>query len=170
MNLKHLISQKGILINFSVAKKISAEKIKSLELKIKKKMKPGDDLQSELNHQLAMHTQKTLNINDIPGIINNSDTNTPVHNDYKGIYQNESKAMMLNLFGTTLAKKLISQKFKKDEVCFVILTILSALGLTDQDFKQFHKNNSHPDANNSENDYDDEDDEDDVDDEDDEEY
>ena len=66
MNLKHLISEKGILVNFSVAKKISSEKINSLESKIKKKMKKGDNLENLLKQEISKETQKTLNINDIP--------------------------------------------------------------------------------------------------------
>ena len=53
MNLKHLISEKGILVNFSVAKKISPEKIKSLESKIKKKMKKTDDLEDLLKQEVS---------------------------------------------------------------------------------------------------------------------
>ena len=49
--------------------------------------------------------------------------------------------MMLNLFGMNIAKKLITQKYKREEICFIIITILGTLGLTDQDFKDFHKNN-----------------------------
>ena len=158
MNLKHLISEKGILVNFSVAKKISSEKINSLESKIKKKMKKGDNLENLLKQEISKETQKTLNINDIPGLV---DVNKKIiYYDSKGIFENESKVMMLNLFGIGIAKKLINQKFKKDEICFVILTILGSLGLTDEDFRMFHKNN-HPSGedHNDEDDYDDEDDE-----------
>jgi len=161
MNLKHLISEKGILVNFSVAKKISSEKINSLESKIKKKMKKGDNLENLLKQEISKETQKTLNINDIPGLVDvNKNNKKIVYYDSKGIFENESKVMMLNLFGIGITKKLINQKFKKDEICFVILTILGSLGLTDEDFRMFHKNN-HPSGedHNDEDDYDDEDDE-----------
>jgi len=162
MNFKHLISEKGILVNFSVAKRISSEKIKSLETKIKKNMKLGDDLEYLLKQEISKQTQKTLNINDVPGLLINKN-NKKIISDSKGIFENESKVMMLNLFGIGIAKKLINQKFKKDEICFVILTILGSLGLTDEDFKMFHKNNY-----SSTQDHTDEDEEDEEDDEDDE--
>lgn len=158
MNLKHLISEKGILVNFSVAKKISPEKIKSLESKIKKKMKKDDDLVNLLKQEISKETQKTLDINDIPGLIDVYQKKA-IHQSSKGIFENETKVMMLNLFGIGIAKKLISKKLKKDEICFVILTILGALGLTDEDFRMFHKNNHHAGDNpqDDEDDYDDED-------------
>ena len=160
MNLKHLISEKGILVNFSVAKRISSENIKSLETKIKKKMKKGDNLENLLKQEISKETQKTLNINDIPGLVDVKNNKKIVYYDSKGIFENESKVMMLNLFGIGIAKKLINQKFKKDEICFVILTILGSLGFTDEDFRMFHKKN-HPSGedHNDEDDYDDEDDE-----------
>jgi len=162
MNFKHLISEKGILVNFSVAKRISSEKIKSLETKIKKNMKVGDNLEYLLKQEISKQTQKTLNINDVPGLLINKNNKKIIY-DSKGIFQNESKVMMLNLFGIGIAKKLINQKFKKDEICFVILTILGSLGLTDEDFRMFHKNNysSTQDHNDEYEDEEDEDDEDD---------
>lgn len=158
MNLKHLISEKGILVNFSVAKKISTETIKSLETKIKKKMKKNDDLEFLLKQEISKETQKTLDINNIPGLIDVYQKKA-IHQSSKGIFENETKVMMLNLFGIGIAKKLISKKLKKDEICFVILTILGALGLTDEDFRMFHKNNHSVEDNQSddEDDYDDED-------------
>lgn len=142
MNLKHLISEKGILVNFSVAKKISSVKMKVMEEKVKKKMKKGDNLETLLKQEITKQTQKTLNFNEIPGLIGmnkpQTDKSSPI-----GIFKNETKVMMLNLFGISLAKKMISQKFKKDEICFIILTVLGSLGLTDEDFRNFHKNNRH---------------------------
>jgi len=160
MNFKHLISEKGILVNFSVAKRISSEKIKSLETKIKKNMKLGDDLEYLLKQEISKQTQKTLNINDVPGLLINKN-NKKIISDSKGIFENESKVMMLNLFGIGIAKKLINQKFKKDEICFVILTILGSLGLTDEDFKMFHKNNYSSTQDHNDEDDEDEEDEDD---------
>ncbi len=142
MNLKHLISEKGILVNFSVAKKIPPEKIKLLESKIKKKINKNDDLEDLLKKEISKETQKTLDINDIPGLINIYQKKI-LHQSSKGIFENETKVMMLNLFGIGIAKKLINKKLKKDEICFIILTILGALGLTDKDFRMFHKNNNH---------------------------
>ena len=156
MNLKHLISEKGILVNFSVAKKISPEKIKSLESKIKKKMKKNDDLELLLKQEISKETQKTLDINEIPGLIDVYQKKIMPQSS-KGIFENETRVMMLNLIGIGIAKKLISKKLKKDEICFVILTILGALGLTDEDFRMFHKNNHNIGDNQSDDDYDEED-------------
>jgi hypothetical protein len=140
MNLKHLISEKEILVNFNVAKKISSAKMKVMEEKVKKKMKRGDDLETLLKQEITKQAQKTLNFNEIPGLIRmnkpQTDKSSPI-----GIFKNETKVMMLNLFGVSLAKKMISQKFKKDEICFIILTVLGSLGLIDEDFRNFHKNN-----------------------------
>lgn len=158
MNLKHLISEFGILVNFNVAKKISPEKIKSLENKLKKKIKKGDNLEDLLKHEISKQTQKTLDISDIPGLIGLDKSNIEKNNS-KGIFQDEAKVLMLNYFAMTLTKKMITQKFKKDEICFIILTILGTLGLTDQDFRMFHKNNQQSDENLNDNDeFDDDDD------------
>jgi hypothetical protein len=156
---KHLISEKGILVNFTVAKKIPSKKIESLQNKVKKTLKEGDDLEELLKKEISKQTQKTLNVNDIPGIIvNNHKKNDLEYSN--GIFADESRVMLLNFFGMNLAKKMINQKFKKDEICFIMLTILGTLGLTDQDFKDFHKNNRQnmddDDYNDEDDDYDDE--------------
>lgn len=151
---KHLISEKGVLVSFTVAKKIPSKKIESLQNKIKKTLKEGDNLEDLLKKEISKQTQKTLNVNDIPGIIVNKSRSAD-DDCHNGIFEDESRVMLLNLFGMNLAKKMVTQKFKKDEICFIILTILGTLGLTDQDFKDFHKNNH---QNTDDDGYDDEDD------------
>jgi len=140
MHPKHLISEKGILVSFTVAKKIPSRKIESLQNKIKKTIKKGENEEELLKKEITKQTQKTLNVAEIPGIILSKNQYEGEINSL-GIFKDESRVMMLNLFGMNIAKKLITQKYKREEICFIIITILGTLGLTDQDFKDFHKNN-----------------------------
>jgi hypothetical protein len=150
MNYKHLLSENGIMVSFSVAKKIPVDKLKKIHDKIKRMAKNGKNADELFKKEIEKQTKNTLNVNDIPGLIteenvsNNQDEDvnqnvkTP---EITGVFKNEKKVMMLNFFGTSVARKMVEQKFKKDEICFIILTILGSLGIGDNDFKNFHKRN-----------------------------
>jgi len=146
MNYKHLISENKVMVSFSVARKIDPKKLKAIQAKVKKTCKKRSDYDKLVENEVLKQTKKTLNVNDIPGLM---DVNEGVRDKIPknmGIFKDEKKVMVLNFFGTTVAKKMLNQKFKKDEICFILLTILGYLGLTDTDFRNFHKRNTPEDS------------------------
>jgi len=159
MNYKHLISENKVMISFNVARKIAPEKLKSIEDKVKKTCKKGSDYNKLFEKEVLKQTKKTLKVNDIPGLMDIEDGVRAKIPKNMGIFKDEKKVMLLNFLGTSIAKKMLNQKLKKDEICFVLLTILGFLGLTDTDFRDFHKRNS-PETSLDETEDDDDDDED----------
>jgi len=155
MNYKHLISENKVMVSFSVARRIAPEKLKAIQDKVKKTCKKDSDYDKLVEKEVMKQTQKTLNVNDIPGLMDMNEGVQAKIPKNMGIFKDEKKVMLLNFFGTTVAKKMLDQKLKKDEICFVLLTILGYLGLTDNDFRNFHKRNTQEDSLNE----DDEDDE-----------
>lgn len=146
MNYKHLISENNVMVSFSVARKIAPGKLKEIQDKVKKTCKKNSDYEKLVKKEVLKQTQKTLNADDIPGLIDvNNGVRAKIPKNL-GIFKDEKKLMVLNFIGTTFAKKMLDQKLKKDEICFILLTILGFLGLTDTDFRDFHKRNTHEDS------------------------
>ena len=68
-NIKHLLSQNGILASFNICKKISPTKIKSIKKKLLDKGVAKDKLEDELYKHIANKHVDNSDIEDIPGII-----------------------------------------------------------------------------------------------------
>ena len=134
------------MVSFNVARKIAPEKLKSIEDKVKKMCKKGSDYNKLFEKEVLKQTQKTLKVNDIPGLMDIEQGVRAKIPENMGIFKDEKKVMLLNFIGTSIAKKMLNQKLKKDEICFVLLTILGFLGLTDMDFRNFHKRNTPEDS------------------------
>lgn len=154
----HLIAKHGILTSFSIARKVSKKDIKEISDKIKKQCKNKDEFNELLQKEVLKTTKYSMNQDLIPGLILPEKSNK---NPIKKELADEKKLMQLNYVANIIAKKLMDNKFSKDEICYLILNLLSSLGLNDQDFKNFNNkygiNNENPDE------YDDEDDDDDND-------
>ena len=68
-NIKHLLSQNGILTSFNICKKVSPTKVKNIKKKLLNNGIPEDKIEDELyKHIISRHIDDS-NIEDIPGII-----------------------------------------------------------------------------------------------------
>ena len=68
-NIKHLLSQNGILTSFNICKKVSPTKINNIKNKLLKTGIPEDKIENELyKHIISKHIDDST-IEDIPGII-----------------------------------------------------------------------------------------------------
>ena len=152
----HLIAKHGILTSFSIARKVSKKDIKQISDKIKKQCKNKNEFNELLQKEVLKTTKYSMNQDLIPGLI------LPEKNQQNARkeFADEKKLMQLNYVSNTIAKKLMDNKLSKDEICYIILTLLTSLGLNDQDFKNFNTKYGNPDDNIDEDDDDDEDDED----------
>lgn len=148
----HLIAKHGILTSFSIARKVSKKDIKDISDKIKKQCKNKNDFNEMLQKEVLKTTKYSMNQDLIPGLILTENNKQNVRKELA----DEKKLMQLNYVSTTIAKKLMDNKLSKDEICYIILTLLSSLGLNDQDFKNFNNKYGNFDDN-----IDDDDDEDD---------
>ena len=150
----HLIAKHGILTSFSIARKVSKKDIKRISDKIKKQCKNKNDFNELLQKEVLKTTKYSMNQDLIPGLILSENEK---RNDKKEL-ADEKKLMQLNYVSNTIARKIMDNKMSKDEVCYIILNLLSALGLNDKDFKNFNKKYGNSDENMEDEDEDDEDD------------
>jgi hypothetical protein len=148
----HLIAKHGILTSFSIARKVSKKDIKQISDKIKKQCKNKSDFNELLQKEVLKTTKYSMNQDLIPGLILPEKSQQNARKEFA----DEKILMQLNYVSNTIAKKLMDNKLSKDEICYIILTLLSSLGLSDQDFKNFNNKYGNPDD-----DIDDENDEDD---------
>lgn len=149
----HLIAKHGVLTSFSIARKVSKKDIKEISARIKKKCKNKAEFNDLLQKEVLKTTKYAMNQDLIPGLILPDKDKL---NSRKEL-ADEKKLMQLNYISNTIAKKLMDNKLSKDEICYTILTLLSSLGLNDQDFKNFNNKYS-PNDENYEDDNDDDDD------------
>ena len=59
----------------------------------------------------------------------------------KFFLDDDKRTALLSIFGASIVEKVIDKKLSKDEMCFIILTIVNLLKLSDHDLKMFHQKN-----------------------------
>jgi len=125
----HILAKEGVLTTFSIAKKVSAKDVKKLREKMKTAKIDAEKLQELLKNTIIKETQSTLNSQKIPGLI------------LDGIEDNEEKKRIMELtyFSSVIAKKLSEKKIDKYHSCYIINAIVNMLGLTEEDFDEFHR-------------------------------
>jgi hypothetical protein len=152
----HLIAKHGVLTAFSIAKKVSPEDIKKFRAKIKKKCKDPKEFNQLLKEEITRSTQESIAKNSIPGLIVPSDIGRQPQSKFCN--GDEKKIMKLNNMSNVIATKFVDADLSKDEICYIMLSILTALGLTDADFKEFHQKYGPPDDRDDRDESDDDDD------------
>ena len=124
----HLLVQHGILVNFQIAKEIPMSEIKKIEKKLKPIYKNPKELTEKVNAELYKSTQNSILNEPIPGFFSS------------GIFKkNPNKLPELNSAAAQIGKFINDKKLSKMETCYMILSILNLLGMTDEDFKKYHK-------------------------------
>jgi hypothetical protein len=125
----HILAKEGILTTFSIAKKVSAKDVKKLRDKLKSAKIDADKLQELLKSTVIKETQKAIETQRIPGLI------------IIGAEESEEKKRIMELtyFSSVIAKKLSEKKIDKYHSCYIINAIVNMLGLTEEDFDEFHR-------------------------------
>ena len=114
---------------------------------IKKKCKNKGEFNELLQQEILKTTKYSLNQDLIPGLILAKKSKEQPKNTTSIVDQ--EKTMKLNYIANTIAKKFTDNKFSKDEICYLILSLLSILGLSDKDFKNFHDRYSNESSDNN---------------------
>lgn len=125
----HILAKEGILTTFSIAKKISAKDIKRLRNKLKNSKANAKKFQDLLKSEVIKETQQILRTQNIPGLI---------VDDINDV-EEQKKIMELTYFASIISKKLADKKITKYHSCYIINAIVNMLGLTGEDFDEFHK-------------------------------
>ena len=155
-DLDHLIAKHGVMSSFSIARKISKNEFKLMNQKIKKNCKTKKEFDLLLKKEIIKKTNESINLGKIPGLVvpfqeKKIDSKRPK----KFFLDDDKRTALLSIFGASIVEKAISKKLSKDEMCFLVLTIVNLLKLSDHDFKMFHQKNE---ESVDEDDFDDEDD------------
>ncbi len=144
-NLNHLIAKHGIMSSFSIARKISKNEFKTLTQKIKKTCKSKKEFDLLLKKEIIKKTNESINLGKIPGLVMpNQEKIQDIKKPKKYFLDDDKKTALLSIFGATIVEKVIQKKLTKDEMCFLILTIVNLLKLSDHDFKMFHQKSEGP--------------------------
>lgn len=125
----HILSKEGILTTFSIAKKVTARDVKRLREKMKNAKVNAEQLQSLLRQSIVKETQEAVESHKIPGLITVS----------RKVEEEKQKIMELTYFASLIAKKLAEKKVGKYHACFIINAIVNMMGLTEEDFDDFHR-------------------------------
>lgn len=138
----HILNQLGVLTSFSVAKKITEEDINKYVSKHKKKGKSDTQINKMLRDKIVSDIQEAIVKNKIPGIISQEELATEL-----GIDKNiVSKLPDINRLITVLSQKISEKNYDKMSLCYFINSLVNVLGLTEEDFTKFHRqNNPNPD-------------------------
>lgn len=128
---EHLLASLGILREFSIGKRISKEEIEKTIKKVKKVCKDKKKFQKLLEDALVENTRKYVNNKLPPGLI--LPEKHPKQEELDRFY------MELSAISHALSEKFVEQKLTKQQVCFIINAIVSILGVTENDFENFHK-------------------------------
>lgn len=131
-NPTHLLASLGILSSFSIAKRISNEEILKTTRKINRvnKEKNKKKFQQLLNKALIENAKKYVSTKIPPGLIF---PHTSQQKELDKFYKE------LSVISETLCNKFVSQNLTKHQVCYIIESIISMLGLKEEDFDDFHK-------------------------------
>ena len=127
------------------SRKISKNEFKTLTQKIKKTCKSKKEFDLLLKKEIIKKTNESISLGKIPGlVVPHQEKIQDVKKPKKYFLDDDKKTALLSIFGATIVEKVIQKKLTKDEMCFLILTIVNLLKLSDHDFKMFHQKSEGP--------------------------
>jgi hypothetical protein len=163
-NLDHILSRHGILVSFSIARKLSEASILELTEKIKSKSKNKFDFNSKFKDEIFK--QSTLDIinGKIPGLINNnpiisSKSKKPKSGKRLEYKTDKTKLSLLYNMISKINTEMLNSNLTANDICFMVYAILNFMEITEEDFKNFHaelnNQNNNPDRMDEDDGYDD---------------
>jgi hypothetical protein len=162
----HLIAQHGILISFSIAKKLNRNTIKSISDEINKLDGDKKTKTQLLEEEIRRNTMDSMKLTDVPGLIMSKTEIVKEKFMDNSFMKDEKLIISLMILSNLLSKKILDKKLPKEQMCFILISMINSLGLSDADFKNFHQKHNPNYMHDEEEDFDDFDDEEDEEDED----
>ena len=126
----HILTTAGVLTAFSISKKITAQDIECITKLAKTKGKTEDEIIIMIRDQIIREIVDATKKGTLPGII---------------IEKSETAALpvksiaALNRMVLVLTQKLKEKKINKFSLCYFINYLVGSLGLTEEDFEDFHR-------------------------------
>lgn len=145
----HILNQFGVLASFSVAKKITEKEINKYFLKHKKSGKSNSQIREMLKKKIVSDIQKAIFKNEIPGLISQDGESVNQSDIDPSLLKNVPE---LNRMIVVVSQKLTDKHYDKMSLCYFINSLVNVLGLTEDDFTKFHKQNNIDDKDNEDDD------------------
>lgn len=139
--INHILNVEGILKNFSIAKKISSSELRSIKALASKSCASKEDYLELLKREIIRYTDDYVKKNKIPGLI------IKKKDGLKNFTIKDPAYIKLYKEAAILAKNLTKNRnMEKRELIFLIMSLVGALGLTQEDFNKFNREiNRNPD-------------------------
>lgn len=128
---KHLITELGVLRSCSIAKKISAERVRTYKRRIKKLAKSKEEAEELLQKVVLRDAQKEIDPSDVPGMIVEVKSNKR--------QSVEKKLMDLTYFSSIVSKKANEKELSTFDKCYIVNVLVNMLKLSEEDFDNFHR-------------------------------
>lgn len=133
----HILNQMGIMSSFSVAKKITEEDVHKYFSKQKRSGKTEAQIGKLLQEKVLEEITTAIQNNQIPGLLKPEELAASM-----GIDKNVVEKMPeLNKIIIVIAHKLSEKKYDKMALCYFINSLVNILGLSEDDFQKFHRQN-----------------------------
>lgn len=126
----HILTQMGILTSFSLSKKITEKELADMMHQEKNKGKSEEEIVSIMGDKIMGEIMDAVRKGQIPGVIINQG-NKPIIS-VKNVEE-------LNRLVMVLAGKLKGKKYDKLSLCYFINYLVHAMGLSEEDFEEFHR-------------------------------
>jgi len=137
----HILNQMGILASFSVAKKVTDGYIHKYFEKQKKMGKTPAQINEMLHKQILDDIKNALLNNEVPGLVSSQEIAKQLGMDKSLI----DRIPEINRLVVLLSQKMAEKKYDKMSLCYFINSLVNIIGLTEQDFEKFHRQNSEDD-------------------------
>jgi len=134
---QHILTEEGILVSFSIARKLSSEDVE----KVKDKIHSGKLTTDQVHDYLIKETKKVIELKKIPGL---TDTEKMVDSSSE-----RKRITELTYFASLIAKKINEKNIDKYHMCYTMNTLVNLLGLTEDDFEEFYNKFSNYDDDES---------------------
>ena len=135
----HLIAQHGVLISFSIAKKLNRDSIKSISDEINKLGGDKKTRNQLLEEEIKRNTMDSMKLTDVPGLIMSKTEIVKEKFMDNSFMKDDKKVISLMILSNLLSKKILDKKLPKEQMCFILISMINSLGLSDGDFKNFHQ-------------------------------
>lgn len=126
----HILANEGILTSFMISKKITNLDIKRLKESIKGINPKSTKLKELLSQKIIKETQSAFETKQIPGLM---------IKEIVSEQEEKKRIMELTYFASIIAKKLTDNNVGKYHACYIVNAIVNMMGLTEENFDDFHK-------------------------------
>lgn len=135
--LIHVLNQDGVIVSFSISKKVTQDEIDKFIIKHKKKGKTNKEIQSLLQDKILNEIQTAIVKKEIPGLLSLNEVSKQMGLD-KNIVKNLPE---LNNILNIVFNQLNDNNYDKMSLCYFINGLVNMLSLSEKDFQKYHKEN-----------------------------